>query len=153
MRYSTDGEWITMLNDQGAQRIFPANVDGQSLHTTMFERPIRARYVQLVPWTWHGSVVLRLELVGCYQPVAVKPTTIVTTTPRPTTTSTTTTTTKTPYLCNPCPNLPPELLNLDNCLCPPGQHRWNVRRVHFSPSCPISHLKLCVEYLGRERVA
>ena len=143
MRYSVDGQtWSTVLDSQGDQRVFPANVDGHTPHQVLFDRPIRARFVKIVPWTWHNRIALRLDLLGCYVPVSAS--LVVATTANPTTTTAKPiTTTSAPLFCHPCPDIPDELL--PQCLCPASQF-WNGTGCVPSLShCP------CVD--GRQRYA
>ena len=71
IRYSSDGQtWFNILNDEdGTQRVFPANVDSSTRHTNLFVRPVSARFLAVVPWQWHRHIALRLDILGCYLPV------------------------------------------------------------------------------------
>uniref|UniRef100_F7GLX8 Milk fat globule EGF and factor V/VIII domain containing n=1 Tax=Callithrix jacchus TaxID=9483 RepID=F7GLX8_CALJA len=51
-------------NDQWLQ-IFPGNWDNHSHKKNLFETPVVARYVRVLPVAWHNRVALRLELLGC----------------------------------------------------------------------------------------
>lgn len=45
--------------------------------TQVFEVPIEAKVVRINPQTWHNTIALRVELIGCgstpYEPVTVVP--------------------------------------------------------------------------------
>lgn len=46
-------------------QIFPGNGDNNVHKTNIFEPPLFARYIRLLPWEWHQRITLRLELLGC----------------------------------------------------------------------------------------
>ena len=127
MRYSSDGEtWFTVLNDDGSQRVFHANVDANTPHTNLFDRLIHARYLKIVPWQWHQAIALRMDVLGCYLAVTAPPT--ATTTAQPPTTPL-------PKFCHPCPNIPEEHLDVENCACPLTQS-WNGTGCVHPSQCP-----------------
>ena len=51
---------------------FAANFDQNTPVRAMFDREIDARFVRLIPKTWHGLIALRFEVLSCYgqQPTA-----------------------------------------------------------------------------------
>lgn len=137
VRYSFDGEtWHTLLNDDGSQRIFPSNVDADTPYTNMFDRLINARFLKIVPWQWHEAIALRMDVLGCYIPVTV-------TLPPPDVS--TARVTPLPTYCNPCPNIPDEHLNLENCACP-STLSWNGTNCVHPSRCPCfdGHTKYAV---------
>lgn len=53
---------------------FPANFDQNTPVRSMFDREIDARYVRIIPKTWHGLIALRFEVLSCYGPLALQTT-------------------------------------------------------------------------------
>lgn len=139
VRYSSDGEtWFTVLNDDSTQRVFHANVDGNTPTTNMFDRLIHARYLKIVPWSWHEAISLRMDILGCYEPITA-------TLPPTLPPATTTPTTPLPKFCHPCPNIPDDHLNIDHCACPLTQ-KWNGTGCVHASQCPCfdGHTKYSV---------
>ncbi|XP_045427971.1 lactadherin isoform X5 [Pipistrellus kuhlii] len=65
--HSSDGRRWTEYKEPGAEvpRIFPGNCDNNSHKKNMFEVPFVARYVRILPVSWHNRITLRVELLGC----------------------------------------------------------------------------------------
>lgn len=65
--YSNDSANWTEYQDPrtGSSKIFPGNWDNHSHKKNLFETPILARYVRVLPVAWHNRIALRLELLGC----------------------------------------------------------------------------------------
>ncbi|XP_008851060.1 lactadherin isoform X1 [Nannospalax galili] len=63
--YSDDGVQWTVYEEQGASKVFSGNSDNNSHKKNVFERPFTARYVRVLPVSWHNRITLRLELLGC----------------------------------------------------------------------------------------
>lgn len=65
--HSNDGLRWTEYKDPGAEasRIFPGNCDNNSHKKNMFEAPFVARFVRVLPVSWHNRITLRVELLGC----------------------------------------------------------------------------------------
>jgi lactadherin len=40
-------------------------LDNNSHKKNIFEKPFMARYVRVLPVSWHNRITLRLELLGC----------------------------------------------------------------------------------------
>ena len=117
---------------------------------------------------WHNEIALRFDVLGCYLPAphhpeatepTVQSTVAVTEAATPATPAATT---PLPAYCNPCPDVPPELLNRGSCACPSdllwdgiecvlpskcpcfvGGTRYQVGSVHEAADC-----SLCVCRLG-----
>uniref|UniRef100_A0A8C5PHX3 F5/8 type C domain-containing protein n=1 Tax=Leptobrachium leishanense TaxID=445787 RepID=A0A8C5PHX3_9ANUR len=52
--------------DQELQpKVFTGNLDGSTPVARSFEKMVRARYVRIVPQTFHSGIFLRTELLGC----------------------------------------------------------------------------------------
>ncbi|XP_049639220.1 lactadherin [Suncus etruscus] len=67
MAYSLDGrkfEFIKGANGQ-TDKIFVGNVDNNGLKVNMFQTPLEAQYLRLVPIICHRGCTLRFELLGC----------------------------------------------------------------------------------------
>ncbi|XP_034031812.1 milk fat globule EGF and factor V/VIII domain containing b isoform X3 [Thalassophryne amazonica] len=64
---SDDGQSWTIVKDEttGQDKIFPGNSDNNVHKKNVFEPPIYARFVRILPWEWHERITLRLELLGC----------------------------------------------------------------------------------------
>ncbi|KRT80045.1 hypothetical protein AMK59_6836, partial [Oryctes borbonicus] len=61
-------DWNSILDENGEEKIFPANVDNETPVGNYFPAPIRTTYLKLVPQTWHDNIQLRAEPRGCYEP-------------------------------------------------------------------------------------
>lgn len=46
-------------------QVFPGNSDNNSHKKNIFETPFMARYVRVLPVSWHNGITMRLELLGC----------------------------------------------------------------------------------------
>ena len=47
------------------EQIFHGNYDRNLVITHRFERPFKARYVRIHPYSWHSHISMRFELYGC----------------------------------------------------------------------------------------
>ncbi|XP_077452517.1 milk fat globule EGF and factor V/VIII domain containing b isoform X2 [Stigmatopora argus] len=67
--YSDDGwSWKTVQDETTkTDKIFPGNSDNNVHKNNLFEPPIFARLVRILPWEWHEAITLRMELLGCDQ--------------------------------------------------------------------------------------
>ncbi|XP_007653088.2 lactadherin isoform X1 [Cricetulus griseus] len=63
--HSNDGVEWTIYKEQGTDKVFLGNSDNNSHKKNIFETPIVARYVRVLPVSWHKRITLRLELLGC----------------------------------------------------------------------------------------
>ncbi|KAL4613242.1 EGF-like repeat and discoidin I-like domain-containing protein 3 isoform X2 [Arapaima gigas] len=65
--YSFDGQMYTMyrLEGQKKDQVFVGNVDNDSTKTNMFDPPIIAQYIRIIPVVCRKACTLRMELVGC----------------------------------------------------------------------------------------
>ncbi|XP_004623343.1 lactadherin [Octodon degus] len=65
--YSNNGINWTEYKEPGAtdSKIFLGNLDNNSHKKNVFETPLFARYVRVLPVSWHNRITLRLELLGC----------------------------------------------------------------------------------------
>ncbi|XP_005381621.1 PREDICTED: lactadherin isoform X2 [Chinchilla lanigera] len=65
--HSNNGVSWTEYKEPGAvdSKIFLGNLDNNSHKKNMFETPFSARYVRVLPVSWHNRITLRLELLGC----------------------------------------------------------------------------------------
>lgn len=63
--YSDDGVQWTVYEEQGTSKVFQGNLDNNSHKKNIFEKPFMARYVRVLPVSWHKRITLRLELLGC----------------------------------------------------------------------------------------
>ena len=48
-------------------QLFPGNNYMFETTTVYFERSVIARYVRVMPQTWHRKICLRFEVLGCYK--------------------------------------------------------------------------------------
>lgn len=63
--HSDDGVQWTVYEEQGSSKVFQGNLDNNSHKKNIFEKPFMARYVRVLPVSWHNRITLRLELLGC----------------------------------------------------------------------------------------
>nr|CAD7397465.1 unnamed protein product [Timema cristinae] len=130
VKYSHDGKvWNPIVDTTGKERVFLANFDSDTPHTNHFEHIVQTRLIRLVPVKWHHDISLRAEVLGCYLPYLK--TTLPTTTPETPTEKTS----PLPSTCQPCPTLPRELLDEDQCDCPEGE-RWDGEGCTSLARCP-----------------
>ncbi|XP_061898678.1 lactadherin-like isoform X3 [Entelurus aequoreus] len=64
---SLDGKTYTTYRTEGQRKdqIFVGNVDNDSTKTNVFDPPIIAQYIRIIPVVCRKACTLRLELVGC----------------------------------------------------------------------------------------
>ncbi|XP_035669874.1 EGF-like repeat and discoidin I-like domain-containing protein 3 [Branchiostoma floridae] len=66
LQHSTDAtRWTTYADSDGSDKVFPGNTDMRTPVTSMLCEPIEARYVRLLPQTFHGDTSMRVEILGC----------------------------------------------------------------------------------------
>lgn len=46
-------------------QIFQGNYDNTSHKKNVFDVPFYARFVRILPESWHNRITLRVELLGC----------------------------------------------------------------------------------------
>uniref|UniRef100_A0A4W3I7T8 Milk fat globule EGF and factor V/VIII domain containing a n=1 Tax=Callorhinchus milii TaxID=7868 RepID=A0A4W3I7T8_CALMI len=65
--HSLDGKsWnVYKDNSTNTDQIFEGNYDNSSHKRNVFERSFYARFLRVLPWTWHKRITLRMELLGC----------------------------------------------------------------------------------------
>lgn len=63
--HSDDGVQWAVYEEQGTPKVFQGNLDNNSHKKNVFEKPFVARYVRVLPVSWHNRITLRLELLGC----------------------------------------------------------------------------------------
>nr|CAD7570854.1 unnamed protein product [Timema californicum] len=130
VKYSHDGKvWNPIVDTTGKERVFLANFDSDTPQTNHFEHIVQTRLIRLVPVKWHHNISLRAEVLGCYLPYPKI--TLPTTTPETPTEKTS----PLPSTCQPCPTLPRELLDEDQCDCPEGE-RWDGEGCTSLARCP-----------------
>ena len=57
-------------------RIFSGNYDSDSINIQYLRRPIRAKYIQIIPLKWHVAVGFRFSILGCSNDTAAVSSTI-----------------------------------------------------------------------------
>lgn len=64
--HSFDGVAFHYLVDESTHpQIFSGCIDSKTPVKSMFKIPIEAKQVRIYPLTWHGSISIRVELLGC----------------------------------------------------------------------------------------
>ncbi|XP_077423631.1 milk fat globule EGF and factor V/VIII domain containing b isoform X4 [Vanacampus margaritifer] len=65
--HSDDGQSWSIVKDEttNSDKIFHGNSDNNVHKKNLFEPPFFARLVRILPWEWHESITLRMELLGC----------------------------------------------------------------------------------------
>lgn len=100
--HSHDGNvfhYLVEENTIDTPQIFRGPIDNRNPVETPFQVPIEAKAVRIYPLTWHESIAVRLELLGCdTNPDQITYTTSSPTTRKPNVTTTITTTTQRPYV-------------------------------------------------------
>jgi von Willebrand factor len=69
--YSPDaaGMFFPVLNKQNLPQIFRGSIDGKTPVEQIFDTPFEAQVVRINPQTWHTGIALRVELIGCGEPL------------------------------------------------------------------------------------
>ncbi|XP_028514229.1 EGF-like repeat and discoidin I-like domain-containing protein 3 isoform X2 [Exaiptasia diaphana] len=62
LQYSDDG---TNFKDYEGGKTLPGNSEGSTVVKTNLDPAIAARYIRLLPKTYHNHMILRMELYGC----------------------------------------------------------------------------------------
>ncbi|KAF5285691.1 hypothetical protein FQR65_LT13076 [Abscondita terminalis] len=120
IKYSHNGiDWNTIVNDDKQDKLFLGNFDKESSHTNTFGMAIQARYLKLIPVKWQNVIQLRLEVIGCFIPYPIIPTT-----------------TEPPQMsCESCPGTPVPELELEACHCLKNK-LWNGVSCVSRAECP-----------------
>ncbi|KAJ8683258.1 hypothetical protein QAD02_019050 [Eretmocerus hayati] len=126
--YSNDGkQWNAVMDENGSEKLFLANVDDHTKKVNYFDKTIGARLIRIVPVKWHDHIGLKAEVIGCFVPYS-KPTptpAVVTPAPR--------------LDCKPCPGI--IVTNVSDCACLESSW-WNGRLCVPKQQCPcvVSHV-------------
>ncbi|GFY77264.1 hemocytin, partial [Trichonephila inaurata madagascariensis] len=69
--YSLDGIYWNEIMDASEKnkKVFSGNYDSDSIVTVYFPQLIRAQYIRIHPIGWENWIAMRLEILGCYEPV------------------------------------------------------------------------------------
>lgn len=64
--HSYDGNTYHVYeNSQKKPKIFSGSVDSKTPVKSVFEQPLEAKIIRIYPISWHSSIALRVELLGC----------------------------------------------------------------------------------------
>ncbi|KAG8575257.1 hypothetical protein GDO81_009493 [Engystomops pustulosus] len=65
--FSDNGSTWTIYQDSRTKtdKVFLGNTDNYSHKRNLFSPPFSARYVRILPQSWHERITLRMELLGC----------------------------------------------------------------------------------------
>lgn len=55
-------------NSKNRPNIFSGSVDSRTPVKSIFDVPIEAKIIRIYPISWHGSIALRIEVLGCQKP-------------------------------------------------------------------------------------
>lgn len=72
-----------LADETDSPQIFSGSVDSKKPVQSLFKIPIEAKVIRVYPLTWHSSIAIRLELLGClpqgtittFKPIAISTTT------------------------------------------------------------------------------
>ncbi|XP_022097497.1 thrombospondin-1-like [Acanthaster planci] len=65
VEYSNDSNtWHRILDEDGSDQLFTGNTDQDTVVVVYFDE-VYARYIRILPQSWHNQVGLRVEIVGC----------------------------------------------------------------------------------------
>lgn len=59
-----------LIDETTHPQIFSGAIDSRTAIKSMFKIPIEAKVVRIYPLTWHGSIAIRVELLGCSNEIA-----------------------------------------------------------------------------------
>lgn len=62
-----DHHWNPVTEDLGSEKIFLGNFDQDTPYKNMFNRPLKARYLKIVPKKWTSNIQMRIEPHGCFE--------------------------------------------------------------------------------------
>lgn len=65
VEFSNDGSTFQFYKEQGADKIFSANNDRDTIVYNFLSSPITARFVRIHPWTYQSHISMRMEIYGC----------------------------------------------------------------------------------------
>lgn len=138
--HSFDGIAFHHLDDNSkTPQIFRGPIDSRTAVESAFKIPIESKVVRVYPLTWHGSIAMRIELLGCNtEPKTVK------TTPTPIITTTTTTTPKvatTVYTEHTIRPICDDVMGLANGIMRPDQIEVSSAKSPFAKAKPIHVLE------------
>ncbi|XP_022252614.1 hemocytin-like [Limulus polyphemus] len=75
--YSKDSVAFSVLKSpDGSEKVFTGNSDQNTPITNKFDKPLKVRFVRIVPFQWKGWISLRLEILGCNREIPVVTTTM-----------------------------------------------------------------------------
>ncbi|XP_078493515.1 uncharacterized protein LOC100176392 isoform X1 [Ciona intestinalis] len=64
--FSTDGvQFATYLTPTGDKELFPGPPDSSTIVEGYLREALTARYIRILPQTWHGNVAMRFDVIGC----------------------------------------------------------------------------------------
>ncbi|EFA10333.2 hemocytin [Tribolium castaneum] len=71
MTYSPDlsGHFFPVLNKDRLPQVFRGSIDANTPVQELFDVPFEAQVVRIHPETWHTGIALRVELIGCGEPL------------------------------------------------------------------------------------
>lgn len=59
--------WNPITDDFGTEKTFLGNFDQDTPYKNMFNKPIRAQYLKIVPKNWMNNIQMRVEPLGCFE--------------------------------------------------------------------------------------
>nr|XP_045582104.1 hemocytin-like isoform X3 [Procambarus clarkii] len=66
VQFSETNTWQYVMDEESAApKVFTGNSDSSTAVTNMFPAPVFARFIRIIPDTFHTRISLRLELKGC----------------------------------------------------------------------------------------
>lgn len=69
IKYSNDGKnWSPLIDQNGDEEEFLANVDDYNSKVNYFKKPIGARLLRIHPSKWNRHIGLKVEVRGCFVP-------------------------------------------------------------------------------------
>ncbi|RZF42331.1 hypothetical protein LSTR_LSTR016166 [Laodelphax striatellus] len=132
--YSHDGsEWNFIMQeysqlDHPVKKIFIGNFDEYIPNKNFFHLPIHARYLRVYPFQWHRSILMKIEILGCF----VQYPEVTTISPEPTSTKL--------EKCSVCPGA---TLEDDACPCFESSGKyWDGEKCSARSQCPcfVGHI-------------
>ncbi|XP_033758648.1 coagulation factor VIII-like [Pecten maximus] len=65
VQYSDDGTVWNGIMENNSPKVFPGNTDRDTVVTNYLPSPVTMRFIRIVPQSWHSSVCLRIDVLGC----------------------------------------------------------------------------------------
>lgn len=70
--HSTDGlrfNYITDIENPEVPKLFRGNIEPRTPMKEMFDEPVETKVLRISPQSWHDSIAIQVEIIGCGKPM------------------------------------------------------------------------------------